>query len=167
MKSVFLTIYSVSALVVPLKDTSDNAVFTYTSTEKCAACIAGGYKYCVQGFDNQTISPIGLDPSSVCCQATGCSQESNVGFSCSSTFTSPSYALGACPHKQSKCGSKNYFQYNRENEQSSTTSINLLKGESCTYRVEANCGAPGFMLEDGSTADTNYVGISYTEWNNN
>jgi len=53
------------------------------------------------------------------------------------------------------------------NVKESFTVANLAKGESCTYKIRANCGAPAFLMESGSTAGFNEVGISYIEFNRN
>ena len=42
---------------------------------------------------------------------------------------------------------------------------NLLKGESCTYRIKASCGAPGFGVDDKSTAAPNKWKITYVAFN--
>lgn len=42
----------------------------------------------------------------------------------------------------------------------------LLKGEECTFEIEANCGAPSFKINtDKSNLDLNKIGISFVEYN--
>jgi hypothetical protein len=55
-------------------------------------------------------------------------------------------ALRMCPQKQSECGKKNSFVFNKAGE-AATTNITLNPGDVCVYNLRAKCGIPTLEFE--------------------
>jgi len=84
-------------------------------------------------------------------------------------YNSSAYALNSlCPKYPDKCSNKQFFLINRENQQLQHKVKNMIAGESCTFEVEGNCGAPSFAVEvNRNTPDSSTIGISFIEYNSN
>ena len=120
----------------------------YSSTLKCGGCILGGYNFCFQGTDGQQVS---ATPISTCCQDSTCAENTNTAYSCSSAFTSLDYAITMCPQMTSQCGNTKDFTPATPGDTSTVEVTGLLAGESCTFHVKSQCGAPGFLVKSEST----------------
>jgi hypothetical protein len=135
-----------------LKFYGDSPKIAHTTTLGCGACIRGGYSYCIPN------KVPGSDPATwltgkkaVCCKDDACVtttlKDTTVSWTCSkSNYTDPVLALGMCPFTKSRCGSAN-STLNFTGSlvgQTQTLNISLALGETCTYRVQSNCGLPEF-----------------------
>lgn len=63
-----------------------------------------------------------------------------------------------CPFKKDKCGGTQEASFSKENESATVKATNLEKGESCTWKVKASCGAPAFKVKKFAADydDTNF-----------
>jgi hypothetical protein len=64
-------------------------------------------------------------------------------YTCSNSYADTTTALAICPFDGNKCGSKSQIQFSgtAPGETSSVT-VNLPAGETCTFQVKAACGLP-------------------------
>jgi hypothetical protein len=87
----------------------------------------------------------------VCCKDDACVtttlKDTTVSWTCSKrNYTDPVLALGMCPFTKTRCGSAN-STLNFTGSlvgQRQTLNVSLAIGETCTYRVQSNCGLPEF-----------------------
>ena len=71
-----------------------------------------------------------------------------------------------CPQRQAKCGATQTIDLKGEGETKEIAIRDLKAGESCTFKVDAQCGAPGFQIKDASTATAlRKVQVSFVEFN--
>ena len=68
-----------------------------------------------------------------------------------------------CPQKTSQCGNTKDFTPAAPGDTSTVEVSGLFAGESCTYNVKSQCGAPGFKVKSESTATASQIDISYME----
>lgn len=64
-------------------------------------------------------------------------------WTCSNIFSDPVLAKGFCPFPRTKCGASQDFDFGEVGEKTDI-SINITAGETCTYRIKADCGVPSF-----------------------
>ena len=64
-------------------------------------------------------------------------------WTCSNSFSDPVLAKGFCPFPRSKCGSNQDFDFGEVGEKTDIN-ITVSAGETCTYRIKAECGLPSF-----------------------
>ena len=64
-------------------------------------------------------------------------------WTCSNIFSDPVLAKGFCPFPRSKCGSNQDFDFGEIGEKTDIN-ITVSAGETCTYRIKAECGLPSF-----------------------
>jgi len=71
-----------------------------------------------------------------------------------------------CPQKQSQCGTDQNIEFAKEDEKKDITVTGLVAGDSCSYKVKAKCGAPGFKVKDETTANDDKLNVSFMEYQN-
>lgn len=103
------------------------------------------------------------DPLDVCCADSTCGSGKNLGNSCSSPFYATNYALTMCPQNPKKCGDVQDIFFSHEGESQVVEIMGMQAGDSCTYKITADCGAPGFSID--STLNTTDYDVTYVEWN--
>jgi hypothetical protein len=64
-------------------------------------------------------------------------------WTCSNSFSDPVLAKGFCPFPRTKCGSSQDFDFGEVGEKTDIN-ITVSAGETCTYRIKADCGLPSF-----------------------
>lgn len=69
-----------------------------------------------------------------------------------------------CPTKKDKCGTNVENQFNNEGETAQLRVENLSAGETCVYKIKAECGAPGIQKTSG-VDKTSIATIEYNEDN--
>jgi hypothetical protein len=110
----------------------------------CGACLRGGYIFCIPGAE-------GSDPASWGALKTTCYENETTltaaklasPWICSNIFSDPVLAKGFCPFARSKCGSNQDFDFGEIGEKTDIN-ITVSEGETCTYRIKAECGLPSF-----------------------
>lgn len=92
--------------VDPENDDIDTTI-TYDLSDECARCIKGGYVYCFQGTDGQTLASGTTAPTSECAQTVATStKQTDTSYTCSNFYTDVEYALTMCYQSQAVCGSE-------------------------------------------------------------
>lgn len=87
-------------------------------------------------------------------------------WSCSDGYADKDFAKTMCPQKQAKCGTVQEVDFQMEGEEDLISVRALANGESCTYRIKAQCGAPGLSQNDElTTADHTKYEITTMEFN--
>lgn len=104
------------------------------------------------------------EPTKKCLKDATGAEAKSADWKCSLAYTSKDLGITICPQRQKKCGSKQAVEFKTEGDKESITMKGLKKGESCTIKVRAKCGAPGFKLT-GGTGDSSKLDISYVEYN--
>lgn len=110
------------------------------------------------------------EPAKKCCKdgtAENCPELKDAAWSCSSAYSDKDYALTFCPFKKKKCGDTAEITFG-EGDVNKTNSIkvaNLAAGESCSFKIKAQCNSPAFQaLQDAKGfSDANTV-ISFVEY---
>lgn len=69
-----------------------------------------------------------------------------------------------CPQRKDRCGTKQDVSFDKEGETSDLTVTGIKNGESCSFRIKAKCGAPGFKVKDASTAPADSYDATYVEY---
>lgn len=98
-------------------------------------------------------------------------KDTTVSWTCSKrNYTDPILALGMCPYTKSRCGaaSSTLNFTGAALGVSQTLNISLAVGETCTYRVQAQCGLPDFAPITNTTGfDIQVVDYDEDDINNN
>ena len=56
------------------------------------------------------------------------------------------------------------MSFDKSGETSDLTVTGIKNGESCSFRIKAKCGAPGFKVKDASTAPADSYDATYVEY---
>lgn len=60
--------------------------------------------------------------------------------------------MGMCPFSKAKCGDNDTIHFMSTNTgESKSMSLNIMPGETCTYKMMATCGLPNFKPENDTT----------------
>lgn len=71
-----------------------------------------------------------------------------------------------CPQTINKCGDKTVIDFTKAGENSSVSVQGLKAGNTCTYKVQSVCGAPGFKVSSLKSSSNVQPLISFTLLNN-
>jgi len=74
--------------------------------------------------------------------------------------------LVGCAQRDSQCGGVRDITLKSIGEIKNENVFSLSKGEKCTYKITAKCGAPTFMLDIKSSVNDANTGISIIEYDN-
>lgn len=84
---------------------------------------------------------------SICCEDGTCAEMRQKGFTCSNDYSMKEYAMTMCPDSRHKCGSEKNITFNDEGNKTVLRIFNLTEGETCTYKLNAECGSPYFKVD--------------------
>jgi len=133
----------------------DNIVFSTTPSPvaKCASCLHGNGVYCIpQDGDEfpyytllrgETLAP---EFSPVCEDPEDRQLTNDPEYFCTNGIDKAK-AIHACMNIQQQCGSTTEFVKDLGDTSSSVTISQMGRGDSCTYKIEAQTGAPGFNVD--------------------
>lgn len=90
--------YSVAALLGYTRAAEEGYTITYANSLKCGQCIKGGYIFCTQGADGETVASGSSAATATCCQdAQNCAALSDQSYTCSTTYSDAEFAMSMCP----------------------------------------------------------------------
>lgn len=143
----------------------ENITIAYDSSLGCGACIRGGYTYCTTAKEGTLYS---TTPTGTCCKSNStsdCSVISNSAYTCSSAYSSKTYAKFVCPFITSKCGSTNNITLDNTGD-SFSISLSLTAGDTCFYQINAKCGIPEFTPSNTTGFDIDFIDYADDEMSN-
>lgn len=104
------------------------------------------------------------EPTTKCCQDATCAENTTSGWVCSKSYADVDASLGMCPQRAIDCGNEQYITFDKDGESKTITVKGLADGESCTFKIKAKCGAPGFRVLPDSTATLTNFDITFVEY---
>jgi hypothetical protein len=117
----------------------------------CGDCIRGGFVYCNKKsiFGTEYSNSQGKIESACCKTRALCMDKINSpDWKCSTSYSDDIYQYNICPNNVNKCDGGSWIELGRTqngHSPSLTKRIRgLNKGETCSYRIKAWCGAPTF-----------------------
>lgn len=140
--------FLVKSVAVSLLTSTASAQPVYKDQLGCGACIKGGWNFCFKGTDAQVVED--TEPQKKCCEdatEAKCPEVVDPSWSCSSSYADQDYALTFCPFKKKKCGDTAEVTFG-ESDVNKTQEIkvaNLAAGESCSFKIKAQCNSPAFQ----------------------
>jgi hypothetical protein len=152
--------FSIMALIA----NTSKAEITYDAGLKCGGCIKGGFNYCFEGTDGESVAIDAAVPTNTCCEDGECDEASNEAYTCSLTYSDVDYALTMCPQKQDKCGTKQEVDFEEVDEEEEMEVTGLEEGDTCTYTIKSKKGSPCFKVKDDSTIADSKVDITFVEF---
>jgi len=139
---------------------------TFSNSLNCGQCIGGGYTYCINKAENTTTnSYVTGTNGQICYQGTNNANENSNQWSCSSAFADRVYSKYVCQYNTAACGTQQYFNLPAVNSTASFNITSLSTGQTCFYKVQAQCGAPAFKPTDISRVEVEYVEFRDAEVN--
>lgn len=85
-------------------------------------------------------------------------------YTCSAWYTQKEYALTACPTSKAKCGSYKEVTFDEAGNKTTLQIFNLTEGETCSYKLNAECGSPYFKVDDFRNQDDSALQVSFIEY---
>jgi hypothetical protein len=93
----------------------------------------------------------------MCYQGSNNANEALASWSCSSAFADRVYSKYVCQYNTAACGTQQFFNLAAVNSTASFNVTSLSLGQTCFYKVSAQCGAPAFKPTDISRVEIEYV----------
>jgi len=145
--------YSVFKPHTPQYDIEDDATDFYKDANNCGHCVQHGFTMCSRSkVFAATVDEIKDTPASVCCidEASCKKYKKDSSYSCSTEYTDDIFKYNICPFVKEQCGSDQWVRLGSEGEIQKRAIRALEKGETCTYKIKASCGSPGFRSATGA-----------------
>jgi len=154
----------VAALCVNVSALTPNEVadpsIQYFLDLSCTDCIKSGKKFCVKGTEKPIVDGT-TGPETRCCAKfptyASCPEAFDKDWSCSTDYSDITYARQMCPFNTNYCGLNPSLNFINKGNPAKIEIKNLPRGESCSYTLTAECGAPGFrLMELAALTDSNF-----------
>lgn len=78
-------------------------------------------------------------------------------YSCSNAFADRVYSKYVCQYNTAACGATSNFTLATVNSTASVNITALALGQTCFYKVQAQCGGPSFRPNDTSKVEVEFV----------
>lgn len=136
---------------------------SYANTLQCGACVGGGNIYCIQKTENTTANTFMTGTTQQTCIAAGTldTKLSDATWSCTNAFNDRVYSKYVCQYNTASCGSVQNYNLMNTTSNATFNITNLLAGQTCMYKVQAQCGGPAFT----PSGDTAKVELEFVEYN--
>jgi hypothetical protein len=131
----------------------------FANTLNCGACVGLGHTYCIQKAENTVTNAYMTGSTQQTCIQSGSAgtQMVDATWSCTNAFANRAYSKYVCQYNTSPCGSITNFTLPAVNSTASVNITSLALGQTCFYKVLANCGAPAFKPNDTTKVEIEYV----------